>query len=115
MDGLSGLLAFSTYPLVAVGCKLVGCKAMKWIHAQSTRPQSGYTTRRIVAHPKKAPSGPAEFRPFFFATSCVINSVKAIKLVPVKRSALTPELKAFIDHAIVPALVKAYLADREEG
>ena len=28
-----------------------------------------------------------------------------------KRGVLTPELKAFIDRAIVPALVKAYLAE----
>jgi hypothetical protein len=86
---------------------------MNWIHVKA-RPQSGYGPWRIVAIPKKAPSGPAELRPFFIATSRVIHSVKAIKLVPVKRSALTPELKAFIDHAIVPALVKAYLAGRGE-
>jgi hypothetical protein len=35
----------------------------------------------------------------------------AIKFAPVKGKALTPELKAFIDLAIVPALVRAYLAD----
>ena len=51
-------------------------------------------------------------RPLFFATRG-ISLPTAFKLVPVKRSALTPELKAFIDH-IVPALVKAYLAARGE-
>jgi hypothetical protein len=34
-----------------------------------------------------------------------------IKLVPAKMSALTSELKDFIDCAIVPALVKMYLAE----
>lgn len=36
-------------------------------------------------------------------------------MLPAKRSALTPELKAFIDSAIVPALVKAYLAEAVTG
>jgi len=36
-----------------------------------------------------------------------------IKLEPHKPSRLTPEVKAFIDRAIVPALVKAYLAEVE--
>jgi hypothetical protein len=31
--------------------------------------------------------------------------------VPAKRSPLTPELKDFIDRAIVPALVREYLAE----
>jgi hypothetical protein len=40
----------------------------------------------------------------------------ASKLVPIrpnsaKPSPLTPELKDFIDHAIVPALVKQYLSE----
>jgi hypothetical protein len=38
-------------------------------------------------------------------------TARATKLVPEKRSPLTPELKEFIDCAIVPALVKAYLAE----
>ena len=50
-----------------------------------------------------------------FSRRCGISLPTAFKLVPVKRSALTPELKAFIDHAVVPALVKAYLAARGEG
>ena len=31
-----------------------------------------------------------------------------------KASALTPELRAFIDHAIVPALVKEWLAEYQQ-
>jgi hypothetical protein len=78
---------------------------MRWLDSQNTR-QCDWS-RTIVAR-SRSPRGPL---PLFLATSRVINSVTAIKLVPVKRSALTPELKAFIDHAIVPALVKAYLAE----
>jgi hypothetical protein len=47
------------------------------------------------------------------------NMATAPKLVtmrprpPAKHSPLTPELKDFIDRAIVPALVKQYLATNE--
>jgi hypothetical protein len=37
----------------------------------------------------------------------------AIRPRPAKHSPLTPELKEFIDRAIVPALVKQYLAANE--
>jgi hypothetical protein len=89
--------------------------AVNWVHARA-RPQSGYGAWRIVAVPKIGPNhAPGELHPLFIATSSVISFVAAVKLVQVKRSELTPELKTFIDRAIVPALVKAYLADRGEG
>lgn len=37
----------------------------------------------------------------------------AIKFVPAKRRLLAPEMKAFIDRAVVPALVKEFLAEEQ--
>lgn len=92
----------------------MGCEPMNWIRAERRRPQFACEAQRIVGLPKtRASHAVAELRPLFFATRG-ISLPTAFKLVPVKRSALTPELKAFIDHAIVPALVKAYLAARGE-
>jgi hypothetical protein len=91
-------------------------KTMNWVHAKYTGPQSGYSAQRIVGLPRiRTTLAPAELRPLFLATSGLISVAAAIKLAPTKRSELAPELKAFIDRAIVPALVKVYLAEATAG
>jgi hypothetical protein len=92
--------------------KSVGYEATISVHAKCAGSRYGWATQRIVGIPKtRSVSLPAELLPLFLATPRVISLTAAINLVPAKRSALGPELKAFIDRAIVPVLVKAYLAD----
>jgi hypothetical protein len=82
------------------------------IHAR-VRPDFGDGSWRIVAVAKKAPGSP-ESLPFFSLTSCGISSPAAFKLVHVRQNPMTPNLKAFIDGAIVPALVKEWLAQNHQ-